>query len=51
MILLKWILPLNQLVGIFIGLLQPFHPVLDLQVDLRLIGMGPNYFSRPKISL
>ena len=31
------------------GLLQPLHPVLNLQVDLRLMKMVPNDFPWPKI--
>ena len=31
-----------------LGLLQPLHPVLDLQVSLRLLKMVPNDFPWPK---
>ena len=31
-----------------LGLLQPLHPVLDLQVGLRLLKMVPNDFPWPK---
>ena len=31
-----------------LGLLQPLHPVLDLQVGLGLLKMAPNDFPWPK---
>ena len=33
---------------VVLGLLQPLHPVLDLQVGLRLLKMAPNDFPWPK---
>ena len=33
---------------VVLGFLQPLHPVLDLQVDLRLLKMVPNDFPYPK---
>ena len=33
---------------VVLGLLQPLDPVLDLQINLRLLKMVPNDFSYPK---
>ena len=33
---------------VVLGLLQPLDPVLDLQINLRLLNMVPNDFSYPK---
>ena len=37
-----------SLLEVVLGLLQPLHPVLDLQVGLRLLEMVPNDFPWPK---
>ena len=37
-----------SLLEVVLGLLQPLHPVPDLQVGLRLMKMVPNDFSWPK---
>jgi len=37
-----------SLLEVVLGLLQPLHPVLDLQVGLRLLKMAPNDFPWPK---
>ena len=37
-----------SLLEVILGLLQPLYPVLDLQVDLRLMNMVPNDFPWPK---
>ena len=37
-----------SLLEVVLGLLQLLHPVLDLQVDLRLMNMVPNDFPWPK---
>jgi len=37
-----------SLLEVVIGLLQPLHPVLDLQIDLRLLKMVLNGFPYPK---
>jgi hypothetical protein len=31
-----------SLLEVLLGLLQPLHPILDLQVELRLMKMIPN---------
>ena len=31
-----------SLLEVALGLIQPLHPVLDLQIDLRLLNMVPN---------
>ena len=33
---------------VVLGLLQPLHPVLDLQINLRLVKMVPNDFPYTK---
>ena len=38
-----------SLLEVVLGLLPPLHPVLDLQVGLRLLKMIPNDFPWPKI--
>ena len=38
-----------SLLEVGLGLLQPLHPVLDLQVDQRLMKMVPNDSPWPKI--
>ena len=37
-----------SLLEVVLGLLQPLHPVLDLQVGLRLLKLVPNDFLWPK---
>jgi len=37
-----------SLLEVVLGLLQPLHPVLDLQVGVRLLKMVPNDFLLPK---
>ena len=37
-----------SLLDVILGLLQSLHPVLDLQVGLRLLKMVPNDFPWPK---
>ena len=37
-----------SLLEVVLGLLQPLHPVLDLQVGVRLLKMVPNDFPWPK---
>ena len=37
-----------SLLEVVVGLLQLLHPVLDLQVDLRLMNMVPNDVPWPK---
>ena len=37
-----------SLLEVVIGLLQPLDPVLDLQIDLRLLKMVPNDSPYPK---
>ena len=37
-----------SLLEVVLGLLQPLDPVLDPQIDLRLLKMVPNDFSYPK---
>ena len=37
-----------SLLVVFLGLVQPLHHVLDLQIDLRLTKMVPNDSPYPK---
>ena len=37
-----------SLLEVVLGLLQPLDPVLDLQIDLRLLKMVPNDSPYPK---
>jgi len=37
-----------SLLEVVLGLLQPLHPVLDLQVGVRLLKMVPKDFPWPK---
>ena len=38
----------NLPLEVVLGLLLPLHPVLDLQVDLGLLGIVPNDIAHPK---
>ena len=46
----SWITPQVRLslLEVILGPLQPFHPILDCQVDLRLLKMAPNDSPSPK---
>ena len=37
-----------SILEVALGLLQPLYPVLDLQIDLRLLKMVPNDSPFPK---
>ena len=37
-----------SLLEVVLGRLQPLYPVLDLQINLRLLKMVPNDFPYPK---
>ena len=37
-----------SLLEVVLDRLQPLHPVLDLQINLRLLKMAPNDFPYPK---
>jgi len=38
----------KSLFEVVLGLKQPLYPVLDLQIDLKLLKMVPNYSPYPK---